>query len=116
MNSKHEATNICRRLLRALGVVPDGCERAAKKCARTLDPEDIRSLADAVFETTRLHPRPGPAVVHYHGDPIPPPKLTPPGELRGIARAIITYGGPDKVRADCDPVTSEMLLRMGWTP
>lgn len=102
MTHPHEASNILRRLTAVIKMLDTRFLGQAQKAARTLKPEDIRVLV-RMLEYYR-EPRSGPLVakVIRGGEKPPSPPLTPVNELRGIARSIIRYGGPDAVRRDAE--------------
>lgn len=105
-----EATNIARRLVRVLAQLDPSEYGYVRKCARSLDPSDIRALAR---EITALN-RPRPVVQHGPWKPVPPPP-SPVSELRGVARSIIRYGGADAVRRDAGETLVDALNQVGWT-
>ncbi len=93
-----EASNILRRFIRVAAQLDPRELGYLKKSARTLHPDDLRRLANEIAD---LRPR-------RRGEAV--------AELRGLARSIITYGGPDAVRRDADRMLVDAVNSMGWTP
>ena len=104
-----EASNILRRFVRVAAQLDPTELRYLKKAARTLDPGDLRQLAREIYDSGR----PLRLIKYGTGGR---PHATSITELRGLARSIIRYGGPDAVRRDADPLLVEAVNRMGWTP
>lgn len=113
---KHEASNILRRFIRVAAQLDPTELRHLTRAARTLRPEDLRLLAWEIHEVSTRKPEPLVAVVIRAGDPPRPHRHGPVHELRGLARSLIRYGGPDAVRRDADPLLVDAVNRMGWTP
>lgn len=97
-----EASNILRRFVRAAVRLDRGMYGYLRRAARTLDPDDLRRLAAEVHSDRDRH---------RDGEK---PELVM--EIRGIARAIIGYGGADAVRGDGHPQLVEAVNRIGWDP
>lgn len=111
-----EASNIVRRFIRVAEQLDPTELRLLQRALRTLKPEDMRQLASEVHEVEWAKNRTGIAHVHRVGDP---PRPRPPSrvaELRGLARSVIRYGGPDAVLRDADPALVETLKRLAWPP
>lgn len=111
-----EASNILRRFLAVAGQL-DAIEYGyLAVAARTLRSEDLRALAIEVHEVSIRNARPRTSTVIRAGDPpkAKPKPLTPGIELRGLARSIIRYGGPDAVRRDADPALVDAVSAIGW--
>lgn len=113
---RHEASNILWRFIRVAAQLDPSELRHMTRAARTLRPEDLRLLAWEVHEVSIRNQEPRVAIVIRTGDPPRPYRHGPVDELRGLARLIIRYGGPDAVRRDADPLLVDAVNRMGWTP
>lgn len=111
-----EASNIVRRFIRVAEQLDHTELRHLKTALRTLRPDDIRSIATEVHEVEWAKNRTGIAYVHRAGDPPRPRLPSPVTELRGLARSVIRYGGPDAVLRDADPALVETLKRLAWPP
>lgn len=107
-----EATNILRRFLRVIAQFDPTKLRFLTLSARTLHPDHLRKLAAEIESLSRDR-----TPVIQHGPAVLEDKpSTPSQELRGLARSIVRYGGPDAVRHDADPILVEAVNRIGWTP
>jgi len=107
-----EASNILRRFLRVAAQLDATELRCLTLSARTLRPFDLRQLA-AEIENLPCDRTP----VIQHGPSVHVDRPAPPStEIRGIAKSIIRYGGPDAVRRDADPVLVDAVNKMGWGP
>jgi hypothetical protein len=107
-----EASNILRRFVGVTAQLDPAELGYLRKSARTLDPDDLRKLAaeiDALPRDRTPVIQRGPAVRADR-------PVSTATEIRGIARAIAGYGGPDAVRRDADPVLVDAVNRAGWTP
>jgi hypothetical protein len=111
-----EASNILRRFIRVAAQLDPTELRYLKLAARTLKPDDLRLLAWEINELAIRRKRGGVAHVIRPGDPPRPHRHGPVEELRGLARSIIRYGGPDAVRRDADRLLVDAVNAMGWTP
>lgn len=114
MTSHHpdEASNILRRFLRVIAQIDPTELRYLTLSARTLHPFDLRQLAAEIQDLPRDR-----SPVIQHGPAVREDKpASPARELRGLAKSITTYGGPDAVRRDAEPVLVEAVNRIGWTP
>ncbi len=111
-----EASNILRRFIRVAEQLDATELRYLGKAARTLQPEDLRSLVWEVHEVSILSRGPRTAIVIRAGDPPRPRHHGPVAELRGLARSIIRYSGPDAVRRDADSLLVDVVNSIGWTP
>lgn len=109
-----EASNILRRFIAVTETLDPTEFRYLRKAAKTLDPRDIRLLAIEYIEVNARRRGPLVAKVIRPGDPVPPRRSTLDGQLRGIARSIIRYGGPVAVLEDADPVLVDAVSRIGW--
>ena len=107
-----EASNVLRRFIRVVAQLDPTELRYLTPSARTLHPDDLRRLA---YEIEAL-PRDRTPVIR-HGPSVHVDKPAPPAtELRGLARSITRYGGPDAVRRDADPVLVDAVNKIGWRP
>ena len=111
-----EASNILRRFIRVLAELDPAQLGYLRVAARTLRPEDLRRLAREIIDmasSKQLSER----TVHVirGGDAAAPKPPEPAQELRGLARSIIRYGGPDAVRRDAEPVLVEAVNRIAWS-
>lgn len=113
---RHEASNILRRFIRVAAQLDPSELRHLTRAARTLRPEDLRLLAWEVHEVSIRNQKPRVAVVIRAGDPPRPHRHDPVTELRGLARSIIRFGGPDAVRRDADPLLVDAVNSIGRTP
>jgi hypothetical protein len=101
-----EASNILRRFIRVAAGLDPLELRYLKKAARTLEPAEIRRLALELNDVLRRRRR--------AGDQPPTSQPGPVAELRGLARSIIRYGGPEAVRRDADEMLVNVVIGMGW--
>lgn len=102
-----EASNILRRFIRVAAGLDPLELRYLKKAARTLDPGDLRKLANEIYDSGR------PLRLIKYGNS-GRPHTTTVSELRGLARSIIRYGGPEAVLRDANPMLVDVVTRMGW--
>ena len=105
-----EASNILRRFVCVVAQLDPTALSYLTRSARTLHPGDLRKLAAEIEALPRDRTpeiQRGPAV---HVDKPAPPAT----EIRGLARSIVRYGGPDAVRRDADPVLLNAVNKMGW--
>lgn len=92
-----EASNILRRFIRIIARLRSAELGYLRVAARTLDPEDLRKLAAEVYDQrAEIGP------------------TAPVAEIRGLARSIVTYGGPDAVRRDAASDLVETVAQFGW--
>lgn len=107
-----EASNILRRFVCVVAQLDPTELRHLTLSARTLRPGDLRKLAAEIENLPRDR-----TPVIQHGPAVHVDKPAPPAtELRGLARSITRYGGPDAVRRDADPVLVDAVNKIGWTP
>lgn len=102
-----EASNILRRYIRVVEHLDPSELGYLRKSARTLHPSDLRLLAREVLDVGVRQ-----RLIKYNAPGQPP--TTSVEELRGLARSIIRYGGPEVVRRDAEPELVEAVNRIGW--
>ncbi len=106
-----EASNILRRFIQVTAPLDPSQLGYLAKSARTLDPGDLRKLATEIESLPRDR-----KPVTQRGPFVRVDKpVSPATEIRGIAKAIARYGGPDAVQRDADQVLVDAINRAGWT-
>ena len=107
-----EASNILRRFIRVAAQLDPTELRYFTLSARMLRPTDLRQLAAEIEALPRDR-----TPVIQRGPAVQADRPAPPAtEIRGLARSITRYGGPDTVRRDADQVLVDAVNKIGWGP
>lgn len=105
---KAQASNILRRYIRVVAQRDPADLQYLRLSARTLHPVDLRQLA-AELSGAAEH---GHAIQHGPNW-AKPDRADAATELRGLAKAIVMYGGPDAVRRDANRLLVNAVNAMG---